>query len=73
MRLDILDGILFVSLVIIVLAVIKRRRANVGSVETAKSTLGKWSKLLENIAKCVVVTFGIVFLVAVVLLLYRRG
>ena len=73
MRLDILDGILFVSLVIIVLAVIERRRANVGSVETAKSTLGKWSKLLENIAKCVVVTFGIIFLVAIVLLLYRRG
>src|SRR5262245_38716814 len=73
MRLDILDGILFVSLVIIVLAVIERRRANVGSVETAKSRLGKWSRLLENIAKCVVVTFGIIFLVAIVLLLYRRG
>ncbi len=65
MRLDILDGILFVSLVIVVLVVIKRRRANVGSVETAKSALGKWSGLLETIAKCAVVTFGIIFLVAI--------
>jgi hypothetical protein len=73
MRLDILDGILSVSLVIIVVAVIERHRANGGSVETAKSALGKWSGLLEKIAKCVVVTFGIIFLVAIVLLLYRRG
>ena len=73
MRLDILDGILFVSLVIIVLAVIERRRANVRSVETAKSRLGKWSRLLENIAKCVVVTFGIILLVAIMLRLYWRG
>lgn len=73
MRLDILDGILSVSLVIIVLAVIERRRANVGSVETAKSALGQWSGVLETIAKCVVVTFGITFLVAIVLPLYRRG
>ena len=73
MNLDILDGLLSVSFVIIVLAVIERRRATVGSVETAKSALGKWSRLWENIAKCVVVTLGITFLVAIVLLLYSRG
>ena len=73
MGLDIIDGILSVSLVIIVLAVIERRRAGVGSVETAKSALGRWSRLSENIAKCVVVAFGMIFIVAVVLLLYRRG
>ena len=71
MSLDIMDGVLFVSFVIIVLAVVERRRADVGSVETAKSALGKWSRLLENIAKCVVVTFGIIFIVAVVLLYWR--
>ena len=73
MSLDIIDGVLFVSFVIIVLAVIERRRANVGLVETAKSALGKWSRLLEKIAKCVVVMFGIIFIVAIVLLLYWRG
>ena len=73
MNLDILDAILCVSFVIIVLAVIERRRADVGLVEPAKSALGKWSRLLENIAKCVVVVFGIIFIVGVVLLLYRRG
>jgi hypothetical protein len=73
MSIDVIDGILFVGFVIIVLAVIERRRAGVGSVETAKSALGKWSRLLENIAKCVVVALGIIFLVAVALLLYRRG
>lgn len=67
---ELIDGILVVAFVIIVLAVIERRRADVGSVETAKSALGKWSRLLENIAKCVVVTFGII---AIVLLLYWRG
>ena len=73
MSLDIIDGILFVSFVIIVLAVIERRRADVRLAETAKSALGKWSRLLENIAKCVVVVIGIIFIVAIVLLLYRRG
>ena len=70
---DIIDGTLVVCFVIIVLAVIERRRAGVGSAETAKSALGKWSRLLENIAKCVVVVFGIIFIVGIVLLLYRRG
>jgi hypothetical protein len=73
MGLDIIDGILSVSFVIIVLAVIERRRAGAGLVETARPASGKWSRLLENIAKCVVVTFGIIFIAAVVLLLYRRG
>ena len=73
MSLDIVDGILTVGVVIIVLAVIERRRTGVGSVETAKSALGKWSRLLENIAKCVVVVFGIIFIVGIVLLLYWRG
>ena len=70
---DILDGILFVSFVFVVLAVIERRRAKGGLVEPTKSALGKGSRLLENIAKCVVVVFGIIFIVAIVLLLYRRG
>ena len=73
MSLDILDGVLFVSFVIVVLAVIERRRANGGSVETAKSALGKRSRLFENIAKCFVVVFGIIFIVAIMLLLYWRG
>ena len=70
---DIIDGILSVSFVIIVLAVVERRRAAVGVVETAKSASGKWSRLLENIAKCVVVTLGIIFIVAIVVRLYWRG
>jgi hypothetical protein len=70
---DIIDAILSVSVVVIVLVVIKWRRENVGLVETAKSALGRWSRLLENIAKCVVVAFGIIFIVAIVLLLYWRG
>ena len=73
MSVDVIDGILFVGFAVIVLAVIERRRAGVGVVESTKSALGKWSRLLENIAKCVVVALGIIFLVAVVLLLYRRG
>jgi hypothetical protein len=73
MSLDIVDGVLAVGFVIIVLAVIERRRAGVGSVETSKSALGKWSRLLENIAKSVVVVLGIFFIVAIVLLLFRRG
>jgi hypothetical protein len=70
---DMIDGILVVGFVIIVLAVVERRRADVGSAGTARSALGKWSRLLENVAKCVVVTFGVIFIVAVVLLLCRRG
>jgi Trk-type K+ transport system membrane component len=73
MSVDVIDGILLVGFVIIVLAVIERRRAGAGRAETAKSALGKWSRLLENVAKCVVVAFGIIFIVAVVLLLYLRG
>ena len=70
---DLIDVILVVAFVFIVLAVIERRRSNGGSVEPAKSALGKRSRLLENIAKCVVVVFGIIFIVGIVLLLYRRG
>jgi hypothetical protein len=73
MNLEIIDAILCVSFVIIVSAVIARRRADVGSVEPAKSALGKRARLLENVAKCVVVGFGIIFLVGIVLLLSRRG
>ena len=72
MSIDIIDGIVFVSFVGIVLAVIERRRAIVGLVKTANTALGKWSRLLENIAKCVVVVFGIIFIIAIVLRLYWR-
>jgi hypothetical protein len=73
MSVDVIDGILFVGFVVIVLAVIERRRAGVGVVESAKSALGRWARSMENMAKCVVVALGIIFLVAVALLLYRRG
>jgi hypothetical protein len=64
MSIDLIDGIVFASFAIVVLAVVMRRRAGVGVIDR--------SSLPENIVKGVIVVVGIGLIATIMLLRYRR-